>query len=204
MLIKKAVLDAIRRGDVGVLFRTWKRPTVRTGGTLKTAAGVIAIEQVEIVDPATLTARDAKAAGLASLAELRECTAGREGTLYRIRVRFAGEDPRIALREAAELSHGELAAIAAQLARLDDRAPAGSWTKRILQLIRDHPFIVAAALAEIDGCDRDWLKLNVRKLKNLGLTISHDPGYELSPRGAEVLRHLEAGCPPPPTDESCP
>ena len=32
------------------------------------------------------------------------------------------------------------------------------------------------------------LKLDVRKLKNLGLTISLRVGYELSPRGAAYLR----------------
>jgi hypothetical protein len=30
-------------------------------------------------------------------------------------------------------------------------------------------------------------KLDVRKLKNLGLTTSHRIGYELSPRGAAYL-----------------
>jgi hypothetical protein len=30
----------------------------------------------------------------------------------------------------------------------------------------------------------------VRKLKELGLTISHSPGYEVSPRGQAVLRDL--------------
>ena len=33
-------------------------------------------------------------------------------------------------------------------------------------------------------------KANVRKLKNLGLTVSHHPGYTLSPRGETMLRHL--------------
>ena len=31
----------------------------------------------------------------------------------------------------------------------------------------------------------------MRKLKNLGLTISHEPGYELSPREKPTLRHLK-------------
>ena len=33
-------------------------------------------------------------------------------------------------------------------------------------------------------------KTDVRKLKKLGLTISHDVGYELSPRGRAVLQRL--------------
>ena len=33
-------------------------------------------------------------------------------------------------------------------------------------------------------------KLDVRKLKGLGLTISLGTGYRLSPRGEAYLRHL--------------
>ena len=35
-------------------------------------------------------------------------------------------------------------------------------------------------------------KNDVRKLKALGLTISHSPGYELSPRGHTLLKRLQA------------
>ena len=34
------------------------------------------------------------------------------------------------------------------------------------------------------------MKADIRKLKSLGLTISHDVGYELSPRGAAYLDHV--------------
>ena len=40
----------------------------------------------------------------------------------------------------------------------------------------------AGDLAKKADAEKEWLKINVRKLKNLGLTISHQPGYELSPR----------------------
>jgi Mn-dependent DtxR family transcriptional regulator len=46
----------------------------------------------------------------------------------------------------------------------------------------------AGYLAAKAGVEKEWLKINVRKLKNLGLTISHQSGYELSPRGQEFLR----------------
>jgi hypothetical protein len=42
------------------------------------------------------------------------------------------------------------------------------------------------------GIDKPTFKNDVRKLKTLGLTISHSPGYELSPRGRAVLAHLDA------------
>jgi hypothetical protein len=37
------------------------------------------------------------------------------------------------------------------------------------------------------GSERPALKTNVRKLKRLGLTISHEVGYEVSPRGKAWL-----------------
>jgi hypothetical protein len=47
-------------------------------------------------------------------------------------------------------------------------------------------------LAASVGRDTLPFKDDVRKLKSLGLTISHSPGYELSPRGQALLRRLEA------------
>ncbi len=49
---------------------------------------------------------------------------------------------------------------------------------------------VAATLAESIGRDRDSFKLDVRKLKNLGLTESLQTGYRISPRGLAVLHHI--------------
>jgi hypothetical protein len=44
--------------------------------------------------------------------------------------------------------------------------------------------------AKKTGFEKAWLKINIRKLKNLGLTISHNPGYTLSPRGKAYLALL--------------
>ena len=46
-------------------------------------------------------------------------------------------------------------------------------------------------LAEQLGMDRPAFKLNVRKLKALGLTESLEVGYRLSPRGAAFLAAAE-------------
>ena len=45
-------------------------------------------------------------------------------------------------------------------------------------------------LAEAMGWERQDFKLHVRRLKGLGLTLSLDVGYRLSPRGESYLRHL--------------
>ena len=42
-----------------------------------------------------------------------------------------------------------------------------------------------------DGYSPPKTKEQVRKLKTLGLTISHSPGYELSPRGRALLDALD-------------
>ena len=52
-----------------------------------------------------------------------------------------------------------------------------------MRLIADHPHVRAPDLAASVGRETAPFKNDVRKLKALGLTISHSPGYELSPAG---------------------
>jgi hypothetical protein len=49
---------------------------------------------------------------------------------------------------------------------------------------------VSTVLAEAMGWERQDFKLHVRRLKELGLTLSLDIGYQLSPRGESYLSHL--------------
>ncbi len=83
-----------------------------------------------------------------------------------------------------------LAAVTARLDRLDRASSRGPWTRQVLELVRDRPATLAATLAESIGRDRDSFKLDVRKLKNLGLTESLPTGYRISPRGLAVLHHI--------------
>ncbi len=191
MLLKKTELAAIKAGDLSVVFRKWRRPTVKTGGTLKTAIGLLGIDQVAKINRSAITERDARAAGCDSLPDLLANLDTRSGELYRIEVRFLGTDPRIALRNRDDLDRDELDTIQSKLHRLDTASRVGAWTMRVLLAIEHEPHTAAAALSERTGYEKDWLKINIRKLKNLGLTISHQPGYELSPRGVAVLTHLK-------------
>ena len=63
----------------------------------------------------------------------------------------------------------------------------GEWTYEYLQAIADHPGLRAPDLAESFGRETAPFKRDVRKLKELGLTISLEIGYELSPRGQLTL-----------------
>ncbi|HRI81144.1 MAG TPA: hypothetical protein PLF88_01800 [Opitutaceae bacterium] len=185
MLFKQAILERIARGEVKIAFRRWLRPSVRPGTQLHTPVGLLAIEKVEKVNDTALTESSARASGYAGLDALREELKA-EGTLYRITFRHAGADPRIALRENASVD----ATLFARLGRLDTAAKNGPWTRRVLQLIAAHPGKRAVELATRLGVDKEWFKLNVRKLKNLGLTESLETGYRISPRGQALLKRL--------------
>lgn len=190
MLIRKPILERIKAGDVTLAFRRWQRPTVKAGSTLKTGIGVLRIRSVEQVTLQSISESDARRAGHPNLKSLLAELRGRQGQVYRIQLAFSGDDPRLALREDVDLSVDDLNEIAGRLQRMDSRSQQGHWTETILSVIDAHPMTAAADLAARTGYDKEWLKTNVRKLKNLGLTISHHPGYELSPRGAVVLRHI--------------
>ena len=185
-----AVLERIVSGEVSLVFRRWRRPTVRSGGSLRTARGVLRILDVVRVSEAEISERDAARAGFSSRAALLERLGAREGQLYRIAVEYGGADPRLALRQRDDLSAAEVEQIIDELRGLDIRAPAGPWTGRVLAAIEAQPGVVSRTLVELLDCDRDWLKPQVRKLKNLGLTVSLTTGYELSPRGRVVMEHL--------------
>ena len=193
MLLRTAALERIVRGDVSLVFRRWRRPTVRTGGSLRTALGVLRIVEVAAVEERDVSGADAAAAGYASRAALLDDLGSREGQLYRIAVEYAGADPRIALRRRDALSEAEADDLLRRLERLDARSPTGPWTLRVLARIEAGPGVAARTLARRLGCERDWLKPQVHKLKNLGLTVSLTVGYELSPRGRVALQRLRAG-----------
>ena len=109
------------------------------------------------------------------------------GDLYRIKLRFEGEDPRLELREKADLTQEEIVEIRRRLDRFDGFSRRGPWTAIVLGLIAENPGTRAADLADLAGFEKPWLKTNVRKLKEMGLTESLSPGYRLSPRGRAFL-----------------
>lgn len=191
MLLKNEILEKIKSGNISVVFRRWKRPTVKTGGTLVTRAGLLAIDSVEECTSDSITQKDVRAAGFSSRDDLFGQLSDRDGRVYRIKVRYVGEDPRIALRKSGRLTKEEFDGIKKKLDRMDASKVFGRWTKRYLELIRDNPEVLAADLADSIGMDKPRFKANVRKLKALGLTESMPVGYRLSPRGKACLKALD-------------
>lgn len=181
--------DAILAGEVTVTFRRWKRPQATAGRVHRTSLGRIEIDEVDVVDPDTVTDADALAAGHQSAGELLEQLAGDPSLpLYRVRFHLVeGPDPRDELAAADRLDPDERREIDRRLDRLDVASRDGPWTRATLALIADRPATRAADLAAEVGRETQRFKTDVRKLKNLGLTTSLEVGYELSARGRAYL-----------------
>jgi hypothetical protein len=191
VLFPVRVLDAIRDGSVDLAFRRWERARVRPVSRLRTAVGVLEVGRVEVVERSTLGDEEARRAGFDSLADLLTMLdAKTRGEIHRIELRYAGPDPRVELRNRADLTEAELEEIARRLNRFDEASPHGRWTRATLELIATRPEVRAEELAAQMGREKLPFKRDVRKLKELGLTISLSPGYRLSPRGEAVLKRL--------------
>jgi hypothetical protein len=188
MLIKDEVVEKIRTGKVTVLFRRWSRPGAKAGGTQMTQGGVVGVDSVEVVTESDITDADALASGYTDAADLITHLNYREDPIYRIGVRWIGEDPRIAMREGVEDS--DIAEIIAKLEKMDRTSKRGAWTQSYLEVIRDMPATYSGLLANYLGISQADFKPWVRKLKALGLTESLEVGYRLSPRGEKVLEAL--------------
>ncbi|MDF9875169.1 ASCH domain-containing protein [Cellulosimicrobium cellulans] len=197
MLLDARTLRGLQDGTVTLAFRRWTTPRVKVGTLQRTRIGVVEVTSVEPVptgpDGAPLVSDDeARRAGMASPERVLARGAAREGDLYRVGIRLAGPDPRVALREDAELDTAAVEQIRASLAR-KDRAAASPWTRQYLELVAANEGVVARELAAGLGMARDDFKVRVRRLKELGLTESLDVGYRLSPRGRAYLDATEPG-----------
>lgn len=152
--------------------------------------GMLDIISVDRITVADLTPDEADRAGYPSKASLLRDLRGRDGDLYRIGVAVGGPDPLHELRTSTDISDEQFDDITTRLDRYDATGETGPWTVRYLEILRDNPHVRAEDLATSIGLDKPTFKTRVRKLKALGLTISHSPGYELSPRGFVVLKRI--------------
>jgi len=194
VLFEKRLREGIHEGRITVAFRRWRSGQVVAGHRYRTGLDLVEAEAVDIVATGDIDSGQARAAGYATVGDLLASLRGDAGLpLYRIRFRRLDEpDPRAALAVATSLTSDEVAALAARLARMDRSGARGPWTAAVLAQISDRPGVSSAVLAEAMGWVRADLKLHVRRLKELGLTISLDVGYRLSPRGEAYLAAQQA------------
>ena len=172
-----------------VLLRRWTRRQAIPGRRYRTAAGIIEVDEVELVAVGDITVQDARAAGAPDVATaVAELRGPDDLPVTRVRFHAVHEpDPRSVLAADGALSDEDVAAIGRRLARMDRASSHGPWTHATLRAIADRPEVRAGDLAEAAGRERLDFKRDVRKLKGLGLTLSFPIGYRLSPRGEAYL-----------------
>lgn len=194
MQFTKRFWAGLEDGSITVAVRRWRRPSVKAGGTMQTRGGLLGIDSIEVVEPVDVTEADAREAGYHSLDELiDDLSAGGEGLVYRVRFHRIGDDPRVALRNYDQLSDEDVAGITSRLQRLDRASVHGPWTREILDLIERFPARRAPDLAAMAGRETQPFKIDVRKLRAMGLTESLDVGYRMSPRGIAYRRAVGWG-----------
>ena len=191
MLFKDIHLKGIKAGKISLAFRRWQKASVRIGTLLHTSVGLIKIDDISEVDESHISETDAVNAGFSSKKELlNSLRKNNTGTVFKIKISYYSEDPRIELREQTDLTNGHISTLKSKLERLDKFSKQGAWTEKVLLIIRDNPHLKAIEISKQTGFEKEWLKINIRKLKNLGLTISHNVGYELSPLGKVLIEKL--------------
>lgn len=206
MLFKREFHARILDGTITLTFRAWSKPQAKAGGRQRfgtydgsrEASGFLEIDAVDLVSLASVTDSDARRAGFADrtalLAQLRATsrTLRSNAKVYRVSFRYRPiADERARLAADAALSAEDIDALAARLESMDARGAHGPWTRETLALIAGKPGVAASLLSKELRRETKPFKTDVRKLKALGLTISLETGYRLSPRGEAFLRQLK-------------
>ena len=178
-------MAGIIEGTITVTFRAWKKALAVSGGRHRIWGHLIEIDEVRVIPASAITDADARRAGEVSAAKVRARLAVDDrDPIYRVEFHYVGPDDRIGLRNsAAELTDERRAEIQGRLDRMDRVSKDGPWTAKSLRLIATYPGLVSTVLARQLGQERPAFKINIRKLKELGLTESLEIGYRLSPLG---------------------
>jgi hypothetical protein len=189
VLLNRDTAEGIANGDITLVLRRWDAPRAKPGGTQRTVAGTIRIDDIaEYPGGYRVTAAQARAAGYPDAKSAQKDLDRRPAKhTYLITVSYLAPDERPELAADDQLSVADVDAIFARLARWDAAAET-PWTRDYLEMIAANEAVRAPDLAERVGLDVPRFKRRVRQLKGLGLTISLDVGYRLSPRGKAFLK----------------
>lgn len=198
MLFTATAHEGLAQGEITRTFRTWKRPQVKLGGRYHAGAVDLIVDKLTQVRLRKITDDDARLSGFEDRHDLFDFLRKRnnldsdnkdnkDNKVWRIDFHAVERDERPSIADDRELTDADVDDIENRLNRLDAASSSGPWTRQVLALIADNPGVVSTELAAELGRDRAAFKVDVRKLKRLGLTISLDVGYRLSPRGEAFL-----------------
>ena len=200
MLFKRQFHAGLASGAITLTFRSWAKPRVRVGGQYRCGSiGLLEVDAVDQVRVGEISDAESRRSGFTDRDALIDALSngsrrlGARSSVFRVALHYAGPDSRRGPAVDADLSAAELEALLARLDRMDRTSRHGAWTRQTLELIGRRPQVAARLLAPELGRERLPFKTDVRKLKRLGLTLSHDVGYELSPRGRACLERVRSG-----------
>jgi hypothetical protein len=180
--------ERIVSGEISCTIRIWQRPHVKVGGRYKLGAGTIVVDQIHETRLDDITPALARRSGFASLADaLKTAKHGAGERVFIIDFHYDGAASMRDEPTTGVVSAEQLAELAQRLETMDRRSRVGPWTLATLRAIEERPGVLAAKLARSLGRPRDDFKRDVRKLKRLGLTLSLEIGYRLTPKGAALL-----------------
>ncbi len=193
MMFRREDHERVANGEITLTFRLWKTPKVKAGKRYATGFGTVEVENVSVIPAALVTRKDVRPSGMrninaiwASAGEHTKTCVVAETLLHRVQFRFLGDVPVSGARG----PDTDLNAMRKLLQKKDHLSSRGPWTLQILRLIEGGPRVPARVLAAELGWQTLDFKANVRKLKALGLTISHEVGYELSDIGRRYLASI--------------
>lgn len=186
LLFQKRFHAGLVDGSITLTFRRWKKPHVKPGGRYRVhPIGVVMVDALATVTDDQLTLADAKACGFATLEEMQGYLHPGPDPLFKVSLRHVGDGDRVESATDAKLDAAALAELDKRIARLEKD---GKWVKKVMKLIIANPRIAASKLAKKLKRETLPFKTDVRKLKKLGLTMSFEVGYEVSPRGLQYLK----------------
>jgi hypothetical protein len=189
VLLNRDTAEGIANGTITLVLRRWDAPRAKPGGTQRTVAGTVRVDDVaEYPGAYRVTVAQARAAGYPDAKTAQKELDRRPARhTYLISVSYLAPDERPELAADDRLAAADVDAITARLDRWDAAAEI-PWTREYLEMIGANETVRAPDLAARVGLEVPRFKRRVRQLKGLGLTISLDVGYRLSPRGRAYLR----------------
>lgn len=198
LLFQKRFHAGIVDGAVRLTFRLWEKPHVKSGGRYRVhPIGVVEVKDVTRVTVADISEPDALAGGFTSLDELLAYMAPvakkpltKTTPVFRVEFIHGGDGDRVEGALESELTEAALGELVKRVDRLERE---GKWVRKVMELIGKHPRVAASQLAKKLRRETEPFKIDVRKLKKLGLTQSFEVGYEVSPRGKRFLELSNKG-----------